>query len=91
MTITVNIPLEMESFVQAKSSEEHASPEGYLLSLLEMVQSEEKAAHETIASMGASRREALEATLEDRLNGPFVPLAERWKERVLAKASGSTR
>lgn len=87
MTITVNIPPGLEGFLQAKTAEEHTSPEGYLLALVEMNQTEEATAKEALASLGASQREGLESTLEDRLRGPFVPLAEGWKDRVLARAT----
>jgi hypothetical protein len=61
--------------------------EEYLLSPVEMKQSEEPVECQAVEGLSTLQRDALEDILEDRLRGPFAPLSEGWKERVLAKAS----
>jgi hypothetical protein len=87
MTIIVNIPRQLEGFVNEKAAQERTSPEEFLLSLVEMSQSNECCAVQSVSDMSFAQREALEDTLEERSNGPFVPLGAGWKERVLAKAT----
>jgi len=84
--ITVTLPARLERYLQRKAREGYESPESFVLALVESCELQENRASDALELMGAPSRSALEDVLEKRSQGPFIPLREGWKQRVLEKA-----
>ncbi|TDU66126.1 hypothetical protein EI77_03863 [Prosthecobacter fusiformis] len=80
--LTINLPDDLMTFVNRKTSEGYESPENYVLSLLEINQWQEEHAEESFAD---PQRQALEDILEERDKGPFIPVSENLTEIVMEK------
>jgi hypothetical protein len=85
--ITVTLPARLERYLERKAREGYDSPENFLLALVESCELQENRAADALELMKAPARTELESVLEKRSQGPFVPLREGWKQRVLQKAS----
>jgi len=85
--ITVTLPARLERYLERKAREGYESPENFVLALVESCELQESRATDALELMETPARSALEDLLEERSRGPFVPLREGWKERVLKKAT----
>lgn len=85
--ITLNIPERLDAYIAVKMGEGYPSPESVILAAVEIAQrQEDEEVKVSLPGMTSGQREALEGTLEDRINGPFVPLGDDFVERVMSKA-----
>ena len=84
--ITVTLPARLERYLQRKAREGYESPENFVLALVESCELQESRATDALELMDQPALTALDDVLERRAQGPFVPLREGWKQRVLEKA-----
>jgi Arc/MetJ-type ribon-helix-helix transcriptional regulator len=84
--ITVNLPTKLQHYLDRKVQEGYGSAESFMLALVESCELQESRAAGALEQVDATARTALEDILEKRSQGPFVPLREGWKQRVMKKA-----
>jgi hypothetical protein len=84
--ITVKLPVRLQSYLDRKVQEGFDSAESFVLALVESCELQESRATDILERMETPARTALEDILEQRSKGPFIPLREGWKQRVLKKA-----
>ena len=84
--ITIRIPTRLERYLERKVQEGYDSAENFMLSLVESCELQDSRAMDIMETLDSPQLTALEDLLDQRLEGPFVPLADDWKDRVLEKA-----
>lgn len=82
--LTIDVPETLMPLLTRKAEGWHETPEEFIVSYLSVTL--EHHDDEPASTQGVLEQERLEDILEERDQGPFIPLPRDWKEQVMAKA-----